>query len=230
MTDYKAKAAEYISSRKNKWSPTTLRSEQHRLTTLVPLMPLGPEALWSSLSHLKPYSRVTYFSRAIDFARWMDAALGKQYDDWRDANAQLFKHQYTPRKVGMTYEEAKKRILTIEEKAIKEKALQLLGSAQRWSESIQEGEVVVGKGGKQRSNLSTWTLDGQNGCSYWGCYRKLRQLGLSPHLLRKLALTRAAENGATSADLVAIAGWSSIQTASYYLQPKEDERLKALLR
>jgi integrase len=50
-------------------------------------------------------------------------------------------------------------------------------------------------------------------------------VGLSPHGVRKLAATRMAERGATSHELMAFFGWSSIKQAETYTRKADRERL-----
>jgi hypothetical protein len=50
-------------------------------------------------------------------------------------------------------------------------------------------------------------------------------IGKSAHGLRKIAATRAAENGATVAELNAIFGWKGTAMASLYTESAERKRL-----
>jgi integrase len=77
---------------------------------------------------------------------------------------------------------------------------------------------VRGKGGKERilfgdgsafRNINLNTLR-----------RELKKVGLKPHSLRKLFVTRLAKRGdLTDADLCEVMGWESYETARSYIQP-----------
>lgn len=224
----------YIEKKKNRWAASTLKSEAFRLSSMLPALACGqPEQLWEFLQAYKPYSRVTMWTRAVDFVTFISGNPENAYKIWRDDNAQLFKNAYTPKKVDMSYEEAKEAIESIKEDPIRIRAQSILSTAQRWSESCQRVDAnIIGKGGKRRADLRTLhsEQDTDSGPTYWDFYSALKRVGLCPHDLRKLALTRAAENGAQAQDLMEIAGWSSIQTASFYLQPKTKDRLKQFLK
>ena len=97
----------------------------------------------------------------------------------------------------------------------------------RWSESFTyDNGWVVGKGGKPRRipyrapALPPLT-------SYHRMYRALKTIGLTPHMLRKIAMAQYLKAGADVFDLTKIAGWSSITTAQSYVDAK-DSQLEAL--
>lgn len=221
----------YIDSKQNAWSPVTLKKEAYRLYSLAHVINGNAEALWQELQRLAPYTRQTAWTRVTAF--WAESFPGNEnpYEMFRTKNANFFKNVYKRKAVPISYDEAKARIEGIACAEVRAHALALLSSAQRYSESVQgkQDGVVVGKGGKVRVDLRT-SADGFAG-SYHQFWRALKEAtSLTPHMLRKLALTRAAENGAQAQDLMEIAGWSSIQTASWYLQPKTVARLKEFLK
>lgn len=221
----------YLNSKQNAWSPVTLKKEGYRLRALAAHIDGNAETLWQALQTMAPYSRLTAWTRVTAF--WAETFPGKEnpYEVFRTKNANYFKNAYQRKAVPLTYEEARARIDAISDVGVKGRALTLLSSAQRYCESVQNGEAgaVVGKGGKHRADLRN-AVDGFSG-TYHQFWKALKEAtGLTPHMLRKLALTRAAENGAQAQDLMEIAGWSSIQTASIYLQPKRVEKLKEFLK
>lgn len=213
----------YLEDQKLAWSPSTLRSEAARLDKHHTLLALSPEQAWAALGHLKPYTRVTTWTRFVKFIDWAIAAghlAGPNlFSLFRIRNARLFKHTYTRKPAILGFEEAVTRISTLSNEAIKRRALQLLYSGLRYSEldKISQGSVV-GKGGRIR-NVFVPKIDGPE---YTGTHhtfwRALTGIGLTPHMLRKIALTRLVELGADAFELCDLAGWASIQTALSYIK------------
>jgi integrase len=222
----------YIKYHALSWSYTTQKSERSRLLRLVPYLTGNPELLWNAIQDRGAYTRVTTWTRVTAFWDWLIQERHKNhnpYDKWRTKHANLFKNSYVKERLEITYEEAKARLNTISDPSIRRRAFEILGSAQRYSESDQEGEEITGKGSKPRPNLRPELSGPSFDKSYHTFYRALKKVGLKPHTLRKLALTRLVDKGATAYDLMEVAGWSSIQTASSYIQPRETNRLKELL-
>jgi integrase len=224
----------YIEAHKMAWSPSTLKSETLRLKRWAPHLNGNAQELFDKLSAcLGRYTIVTTWTRVVDYWGWCNPGQPNPYRMFREENARLFKHAYQSKKVGITYEEAFEAINTRLRGPVRERALDLLGGGVRWCESTQpksDAAVIVGKGGKLRADFRP---NGQD--SFDKSYETFRKTlkastGLTPHSLRKLAATRAAEKGASAADLCEIFGWSSIQTAFRYLQPKKVEQLKGLMR
>jgi hypothetical protein len=220
---------EYLQSKQGSWADSTLRSEKARLQN-VPLDG-NPTNLYKHLQSLKPYTRCTTWTRVADFWQWMmdrGHRMGPNpYTSFRQSNSKQFKNAYTREVLDVTYEGALEAIRTLRPE-FAQKAMELISSAQRWCECNQTGNIVVGKGGKIRQNLNESGTSFAH--SYTTFYRELKKVGLKPHTLRKLALTRAVQNGATEFDLMAIAGWSSIGPASSYIQPRKKIELLNLLK
>jgi integrase len=222
---------QYVDSNKLSWSPTTQKSELARLMALAPQLDGDPETLWAALQVYKPYTRITTWTRVVAFWDWC-GKKSNPYRQWRKTHSRLFKNAYTKERLDITYEEAEKRIETIMDQRIRNTAIDILKSAQRSSEALTHRApdgMVIGKGNKRRPDfrpeLSGPSYDGP----YITFYRALKKVGLKPHTLRKLALTRLVDKGATAYDLMEVAGWSSVQTASSYIQPKNIDRLKKLM-
>jgi len=224
----------YLFSKRNAWSPVTIKKVRSMLLAYGgDILSLPPDEFFEKTSHLGGYSRKTLFVWAGGYYGFAFPEKENIYLTYRKDNRNAFKNVYQKKSPSISYEEAKARLEVHPEKAFREKALALLGSAQRWTESLHRDDVYIqhirGKGGKQRSNLSAFVK--ADAIPYHTFRRRLQECcGVSPHDLRKLALSRAAANGATAADLCAIAGWSSIAPAYYYLVPKDNERLKELLK
>lgn len=220
----------YIDSHSLAWASSTLRSEEHRLTALLPALNGDPARLWRHLTtnNIKPYARVTAWTRVMHFIDWaLEQKLvrgSNEYRTFRKRNAKLFKNTYQPKQPDMTFEQAKARIASIKDEGVRSKATQLLMGALRYTESftLSDGQVV-GKGGKTRTVFTnaTSTYDG----SYRTFLRALHAVGLRPHDLRKIACTQLARAGLQDADLMKVMGWSSMATAKTYVQPLRDEAI-----
>lgn len=229
---------EYIDSKSLAWSPNTMRSERYRLRGVVDEMALGPEALYRELEgRMKPYAIKTTFIRIGEFYEWLLATqkvTGPNiFKNFITTNARLFKHSYKKESLNVDYEEALRRIAEIKDSATKNKALQLLTSGQRFEESLTSTNgKIIGKGGKSRRDYTPRSLKASSRYdrTYHTFRRKLAEVGLKPHTLRKLAATKLGEAGASEADLLEVFGWSNIQTASRYLQPKTEEKLDQLIK
>lgn len=225
----------YIDAHANAWTAATQRSERFRLYAVADALDGSPEKLWEAAQALAPSSRATLVVRASAFWQWLidegHVSGSNKYAAWRRKNRRLFVNAYKRRRVGMTYDEAKARIEAIGDEAVRLRALRILGSGCRWSESCQEKEIVEGKGGKVRRLYYPGGVAGDGfDRSYSTFIRRLKALtGLRPHDLRALAATRAGERGARAADLMEIFGWSDIKTAAFYLQPQREEELKQIM-
>lgn len=224
---------EYLHSKKNAWSPVTLKNVGSTLEAYgEEILLLSPESFLERIGHLAPYSRKTLFILASGFYGWAFPNQPNVYSEYRKANRNVFKNAYQRKVIKQSYREVRQAIEASPDEAFRTKALALLTSAQRWSESEQRdgGGTLIGKGGKRRTDFGSDLLSVET-IGYHAFRRKLHALcGITPHGLRKLALTEAAERGATAADLCEIAGWSSIVTAYVYLQPANAERLKGFLK
>lgn len=214
---------EYLAARQMAWAPVTHRNTRYALLAMLPHLD-GPAALWKFLQSRKPYARVTMWTQAMSFIQWaIDRRKMEgpnEFKIFREENARLFRNTYQPKKPEISYEEAVERINRIADGAIRRRALEIIGSGVRYSESaaIDSHGTVRGKGGKERRVYQP-SVDGPN---YQGSYQTFRKglaaVGLKPHDLRKIALSRLVELGADPFDLCQVAGWSSIETAQSYIR------------
>lgn len=232
----------FLESKKNAWSLTTLNAYKGFLNKYGELVnKSNPSAFLESLrmDGIKPYSIQTYFIQAANYWEFLNPTKTNPYKTFRKDNRNVFKNAYESKRVTKSYEEIKEIINSLPDCEEKTAILYILKTAQRASEAglrrkkeeagIEAQDYILGKGGKRRINLGVSTERG-SATNYYRVRRfLLRHTGLNLHELRKLALTRAADLGAGPADLCAIAGWSSINTAIRYLQPKDAERLKKYL-
>jgi len=245
----------YLQSKEFSWSATTLRSEKHRLKALSPYLNGDPKILWNYIeSALAPYSRVTAFTRATDFWQWcinggylsheehnQEGSEKEQqgnksrqghnpYQAFRQENKKLFKNAYKRKKAPCGFEEAKRRLNTIQNPIIRLKAMSLLMHGLRASElgTVEEGSLY-GKGDKRRMlyglNIPAETLVEIKKVSYSTLRQALANVGLKPHDLRKAFATRLVEMGVNHFDLCEVMGWSSITTATAYIAPRDQKTL-----
>lgn len=221
----------YINSKQLAWARTTQRSEQARLTGALELLNQGASSMYTEGSkRYKPYALKTLFIRAADFASWVTGNANNEFATFLRDNRLAFKNAYERKTVGVDYAEASRRISAIGNSAIRQLASFILRSGLRAHEALTyDGSGrVTGKGAKERSVYSA--MDGAN-CyvTYGELYKELKRVGLKPHDLRKLAATKLVEAGLKEADLLKVMGWSSIETAKHYLQPKSDSELANLV-
>lgn len=223
---------DYLNTKRNCWSPATLRSEGSRIKTLLPFITGRPSDLWNGIQTRGRYTRLTDFIRTSAFWKFINNG-DDVYDRWKKENRNFFKNVYDRKAVGLSYEEAEAAIASIGSESVRNLARAILSSGQRYCESIQEygRGYITGKGGKRRPDFRPSTAGvSTTKMGYISFYRHCKAAGFTPHDLRKLALTRAAANGAGLADLCEIAGWESLETAFHYLQPSKTEKLKGFLK
>lgn len=220
----------YLETKQNTWSKRTHYTVSCALKSLVPYLTGDAKVLWDHLlERQKPYSRVTTWRQVTQF--WGETKPNEEnpYRKFRQENKQFFKNKYIRRPATETMKEAKEKIDSITDPAIKKKAFELLYSAMRWAESltIQDG-YVVGKGGRERQ-VHVPKIEGPAFTGHYRTFlRALKDVGLKPHTLRKIALTACANNGASSFELMEIAGWRSLSSATAYIGVRP-ERAKQLL-
>lgn len=222
---------QYLDSKKLAWSETTKRSERARLNAVSAYLTGNPNDLWEAIKDKGPYTRLTVWTRVTQYWQWMlDEGLknGKnEYKVWREKNAKVFKNTYVRTKPEITFDEAKRRIQALSDRDVREKAIQLLEGGLRFNESnsISDG-TVLGKGGKTRR---VYVSSGTSNVSYGRVYAALKRIGIRPHDLRKLFLSRVVESGANEFELCEIAGWSNLNTASSYIKVNS-KRIEQLVR
>jgi hypothetical protein len=228
---------EYLADFQLAWAPSTLKTERARLNALRAFLDLEPKEAYLKLSaKLRPYTLKVTFGRLANFEGW---AIEKGYlqgpNKFRafyKSHANLFKHAYRREVVGITFDEARELILKeLTDSQVRAKALDLLKTGMRFTESLTEDKnnEIVGKGAKVRKvyrdgPAASWEA------SYQTFRRKLAEIGLKPHTLRKLCASKLGAEGAKEMDLLEIMGWESIQTASRYLQAKRESELRSILK
>lgn len=228
----------YLESKRLAWSASTLRSEAARLNAWAPVLDGNPSALWAEMERrgTKAYSRVTTWTRVVQVIDWLigagalSAPAGNAYKAWREENARLFKNAYVRRQPDVTFEEAEKRLNSLPADVAR-RGLEILYSGMRYAESCTHKDGrVIGKGGKAREVYVPAVKGPEYERAYTTFVRHLRGVGLKPHDLRKLALTRLVELGANEFELCHIAGWSSLAPALSYIKVKARRKQELMMK
>lgn len=220
--------------RKNDWCETTYHSERRRLTPLVPYLTGKGEDLWNEFESRQTgmYSRLTALIRITQFWEWMyPSRNANPYRALHREKRRFLKNCYQEKLPEVTYEAASAKISKIKNKEDRDMAVLLLSCGLRFTESLSlKAGDVVGKGGKKRRVYPPDELtDFKYGQSYQHFYYTLTtQTGLKPHDLRKIFLSKIANNGMNHFELCRVAGWSNIKTATKYISVS-NERIKAII-
>ncbi len=227
----------YLESKALAWEQSSINSEKARLNANIGAFKMSAEAYYyKMLVTKKPYTIKTTFIRLSDFTQWMidndhSPAIKNQFRIFLKTNKKLFKGAYEKEVLDVSFQEARQRIEAIKDQGLKAKALQLLLSGSRWTESstLDNNGIVQGKGRKRRRLFNVDRVEFEG--SYKTFLSKLkRETGLKPHSLRKLFATNLVDNGITEADLLKVMGWSSFATASSYLQSKKEDEIEQFIK
>jgi integrase len=221
----------YLDSKKNAWSPSTIKSEGYRLKRLAPLVTKQPVEVFEQMrvEGYDAYGIKTAFIRLGEYYSFVFPTKANPFKLFVKENANYFKRAYQSKPVPATFEEVTEKIVAITNEAVREKARQLLLSGMRWTEShtVDEHGYVTGKGGKRRRVFAAKV----GNVSYYAVYKELKQHGITPHMLRKLFATKLGDNkDVTPQDLCKLMGWEDISTAYRYLQPKDEARLAGFVQ
>lgn len=222
---------EYIIERESKWAASTLKSESARLRAVKESLDGNPLTLCGVTRRLSRYSKVTTWTRVIDYVDWL-IEQGKisgpnPYRRYRRDNNKEFKNAYKREHPKISYKEALLRVSSIKDERIREAATVILKTGLRAHElSTFENGSVVGKGGKRRDVYYRGKVPQ---VSYIRLYRQLKAVGLKPHDLRKLFASRLVEKGANEFQLTELMGWSSINTALSYVR-SDPNKLESLVK
>lgn len=224
------KVDQYIQTKKNAWAESTQRSERHRLLAIIQACPTfyySPEDLWEAIQDRGAYTRCTMWTRAVTFAEFLGEGY-KELKQWRLDNAKQFKNNYQRNTPEITYGEAKRRILSIPDTGIRSKCLQLLQGGLRYSESLTLSDGRVrGKGGKVRR---VYAEPVQTEPGYNAVYKALKEIGMTPHMLRKIKATHVAKSGARPEQLCKLFGWNDFNTAQSYIDAGSEDELELIMR
>jgi integrase len=226
---------QYIQSHSLSWSKSTIKSEQHRLQVIpLPLLIGDAEVLYNYLKDkgLKPYTVKTTLIRVSSFRGWlveigqMGAKDGSSISKFMRTHSNLFKNAYIEKLPEISFAEALIKIASVKDLEVRQKARQLLLTGMRWSESLTiSGGMVLGKGSKSRRV----TVGNESPANYtksksW-FNRCLKEVGLTPHMLRKIHASKRVEMGSDPFALALQMGWANINTASKYVQSIQNDQL-----
>lgn len=223
----------YLKFYKGVWTKRTWYAESSRLKVLSEDLALGAAACQSKwASHYAPYTLKQHMLRIAHYVDWLiESGHYQGPNEWRQCvrrSAALFKRAYQPKRVEISFSEAKQRLqkLAEPERLVAER---MLFSGLRFSEAFAvQGDEVKGKG--QRTRRVFGVVTGPVRTTPSRVRRALAKVNLKPHDLRKLFATQCAERGASAQDLCRLAGWKNIQTAYWYLQPGADAKLEQFVK
>lgn len=213
---------QYLASKAQQWSASTLRPVSCRLA-LIPdaMLPHDPQGLYDSLAG-QGYGAYT-IKQVMLLATQVckhTAPSTETYSRFMADRRRLFANAYAPKKVPHSFDDTLKAIKTMANGS-REFALGLIVSGLRISEAanVDADGQVVGKGNKLRSVPNADMVTRAPRASLQTFRRELKAAtGLTPHQLRKLAASKFVEFGAREAELCSALGWSSFSTASLYIQ------------
>lgn len=225
----------YLKHFEDRWDAKTLNYRKSMLKKLSDN--LGRSSVSSLFfyidNNLAPYSRVTYLSMAIDYYNWLLETGRKQGENeiakMKKRKASKYKNAYERKITGIRYEEAEHRVNQIEDKEVRDVCLILLSSGLRLSEVFQvSGGIVHGKFNVKRAFVGEEFKAPE---VHPNTIRNhLRKVGLKPHDLRKAFATKIIDAGLELTDTASVMGWKSYKTAALYYQPKQDKKLKDLVK
>jgi integrase len=219
----------YLEQKRLSWNELTFRTESARLRAIADKINGKVTDLFDYLhSTKKPYTFVSMWNRVVEIWDLFDRT-NNPYRQFKLANQRLFKNYYSRKELGITFKEAVALIKSMDDKEAQAKAMDLIRTGLRYGESqTEDNGYVLGKGGKIRKVFRS-TPKAEYTKAYYTFYRKLKEVGLTPHMLRKLCATELASKDFKEADLLKVFGWNSIQTAQYYLQPKQDKEILSVM-
>lgn len=219
----------YLLDKNLSWSPQSIRSTRHTLSSLFPYLNGDPLSLWNHLQKIqKPYSRVTTWWRVCAFWDYYQKEQHEKknpYREFRSQNIRLFKDKYLRKVPSMSIKDARSLIETelSARPDIRNQALILLLTGMRYGEAkTYKDGWVEGKTGSREVFLPILS-----GPKYEGSYVNfLRQLynstRLKPHDLRKIYLNECVNSGANIFEVMKMAGWKNLETARSYINARRD--------
>lgn len=232
----------YLTYHDRIWDDKTYASESSKLKTIVRIMRISGLRGVDFYGQLKaegykPYTIKAFVQRAASLYKHGQEqkivdAFSNPFSDLLARSPQLFRNAYKPERLKMDFDEAQRRIKTIEDEALREMCMALLKSGLRIHEAYKvnyETSSVIGKGDKERFTAFSFPKHLEMPSEYH-VRGALQKLGLKPHSLRKLLATKLSRSDLRHADIMQVMGWSSIATASKYFQPLNEEQLKQKMK
>jgi integrase len=247
MMNFKNKYEElyyaYLTHNDKMWDDSTYKSESSRLKTIVSVLEVSGfrgQDFYAELKRqgYKPYTIKVMVQRAAAMYSHgqklkIVSAFNNPFFDLLASAPQLFRNAYKAERLKLDFDEAMKRVLTIPQENVREACISLLKSGLRIHEMYlvnKETSSVIGKGNKER--FTTFAFPEHLELpSEWQVRTALKKIGLKPHSLRKLLATKLSRNSdIKNQDILAIMGWSSLETANKYLQPLNEQQLKQKMK
>lgn len=221
----------YLSYYKPIWANSTYESESRRLKTIRPFINGNPLDLLTALEGRASYTVKTTFFRVSHYYQFLIDQELKQgsnpYTKFMKKNRRIFTNAYNRKLPAISFTEAKERINKILDKEVQAKAMQLLLGGLRYAESLTlKDGMVLGKGRKARKAYVppvTWTK------SYSTLRRSLREVGLTPHMLRKICATELYRKNLDTITITKIMGWENFETAKSYIAPIDEEKVSEVM-
>lgn len=230
--NFEALISKYLESKSEAWELATLKSEQARLKNIPFEFFTDPAAMRKELLKTKgAYTVQTTMTRLAAFYEWLREeghVLNNVniYRAFMKKNAKLFKNSYKEKSLEISFAEAAERISKHPDEGFRNSALIYLTTGLRWKElpTYKRG-TVVGKGGQTEAVFipKELLMGPRYQKSYTSFYFELKQLGLTPHALRKLAATRLVENGADAYQITKFLRHKTPNTAIKYIQQRQTE-------
>lgn len=231
----------YLEAKDGYWDGATYNSESSKLKTIVRVLRKSGLRGISFYQELKaegykPYTIKSLTQRAASMYEWaiknqVASTHTNPFADLLVSSPHLFRNAYKAERLKLDFDEAAQRIMSIPQENVRECCLSMLRSGLRIHEVFivnKETNSVIGKGNKERFTVWAFPAHLQLPSAAQVRYA-LKKIGLKPHSLRKLLATKLARSDMRHMDIMALMGWSSMETATKYIQPMNEDKLKSKL-
>lgn len=237
--NYESIIDRYITEQRHKWSETSIKSERSRLVGCRALLERNATPnqvldvyLTRNRGERSLYSAKTLLVRISTLYTWMEKQGLRSgpnlFKEFLEKNYR-FRNAYQKESINVTEEVAAEAIRQIRDGACRSWAAYMLATGLRpceihTVEAHGDAFIITGKQGKSRTVFVAPPKEGAP--SYTQLQYELKKVGLKPKDLRKLFATKLANKGLNIKDVMEVMGWSAVQTANSYLQPKSQEELR----
>lgn len=214
----------YLKEKELSWSPKTVKTVRATISMLLPYINGNARRLWDRLEETrKPYSRVSAWGNVCSFWDYLQGETNEEnpYRSFRHRNNRLFKNKYVRRTEALSVTDATKLIEEkVKDPGIKRKALELLQTGMRFSESLTfKDGMITGKNDLVRAVFLPQIEGPEFTISYHTFWKTLkRETGLKPHDLRKSFLNSVVKDEKANVfELTQMAGWKNLETGRSYI-------------
>lgn len=233
----KSNVSSYLSAHKDAWALTTMRSKTSLLNKMQSKFGdcKSKKVIDYIESHYKPYSQKTNLIHLSAYVEWLKN--NKKYEEENGFASRIrgasykFKTAYEKRLPEISFKEAKEKINSIHHPEVRRLADILINTGLRvselWKVDHAQGRVL-GKGAKNRGFYGNHFEAPKISVTF--LRTELAKYDLKPHDLRKLFATFLVNNNYPIHEVCAIMGWSSFETAQFYLQIRSKDKLKVRLQ